>query len=70
MKNILKMITGSFKDVLSGVPEKDLNEWIKDEMIHGLGKQGAIKIVRDHVEKWGLQYYPEMKKVEERLGKK
>lgn len=43
--------------------------WIDLEMEHTRDRKVAKKIVEDHVKEFGCRYYPELKKVENKLKK-
>ena len=45
------------------------NEWLKMESEHTSSKAEQLKIVRDHIREYGCDYYPTLKKLENKLKK-
>ena len=51
------------------ITKRQMQSWRNMESEHTKSKAGQERIVRQHVEKYGQRYYPELKKLEARLKK-
>jgi len=52
------------------VTTKQMEEWRKMEAEHTKNRAAQEKIVRQHIEEHGLQYYPALRRMENKLDKK
>lgn len=45
-------------------------QWVDIELEHTKNRSKARKIVKEHLNEWGCNYYPELIKLEKKLLKK